>query len=328
MKSLISTTIIIFIFLKNSIAQEISLEMYKTKYINEEFDKKCNNFKLVTNNDNYFYLDKGDYLIHKKNKISEYKILAQNSDLSDFIIQTSIKILPSDNKRASVGVIFKSQPKKMDAITFEINQNKEYRIKQLIKNKYQILSGEKRKEGWIKTNLITNDKYNLIEIRSENNINDIYINRKYLTTFYVPEFRNGKCGIIVSPATKCRISHFFINIKENQSFDFKVKETNSQKKIRTKYSDNNNIINNNKKLNLFNMEDVKKTFYSVQFGVFLKKINKEAIKHFNDAWYEVNKNGSYIYYSEKFKSIIEAKKHTKKLISKGYNNTFIVTIKE
>jgi len=215
MKQLISTTILLLAFLSTTLnAQQISSEAYNKDLIHEDFNTEGEYFKIVTTNDNYFILDKGDYLLSRNNKDSEYAIIANNSSVTDFVIKTAVRIGPSNNKKGSVGIILKAQQDGKGAIIFEINKKREYRIKQIIGNNYQTLSGNAKHKGWVKNKLVNGvDEYNFIEIRSEKNIYDIYINSEYLTTFFIPDFTSGSCGLIISPATKARISYYYINTK-------------------------------------------------------------------------------------------------------------------
>jgi predicted nucleic acid-binding Zn-ribbon protein len=215
MKQLISTTLLLLAFLSTTLnAQQISSDAYNKDVIHEDFNTEGEYFKIVTTTDNYFILDKGDYLLSRNNKDSEYAIIANNSSVTDFVIKTAVRIGPSDNKKASVGIILKAQQDGKGAIIFEINKKREYRIKQLIGDNYQTLSGNAKQEGWVKNKLVNGvDEHNFIEIRSEKNIYDIYINSEYLTTFFIPDFTSGSCGLIISPATKARISYYYINTK-------------------------------------------------------------------------------------------------------------------
>ena len=54
--------------------------------------------------------------------ISQYIIIANNSSFSDFILKTSMRIGPSNNKNASIGIILKAQQNGEEAIIFEINK--------------------------------------------------------------------------------------------------------------------------------------------------------------------------------------------------------------
>ena len=215
MKHLISTTLLVITFLSSSLnAQQISLANYNKEFIHEDFNQEGEYFKTVTTTDNYFILDKGDYLLSRNNDESEYAIIANNSSVSNFILKTAVRLGPSNNKKASIGIVLKAQQDGKGAIIFEINKKGEYRIKQLLGSTYKILIGSSKKEGWVKSKKINGeDEHNFIEIITENNIYDVYMNSKYLTTFYVPDYTNGSCGLIISAETKARISYYHVNTK-------------------------------------------------------------------------------------------------------------------
>ena len=259
MKQLISTTLLLLAFLSTTLnAQQISSDAYNKDVIHEDFNTEGKYFKIVTTTDNYFILDKGDYLLSRNNKDSEYAIIANNSSVTDFVIKTAVRIGPSANKKASVGIILKAQQDGKGAIIFEINKKREYRIKQLIGNNYQTLSGNAKQEGWVKNKLVNGvDEHNFIEIRSEKNIYDIYINSEYLTTFFIPDFTSGSCGLIISPATKARISYYYINTKGESTAVANYTNENTASVNETIEQLNKRIVileENNAKLNELNTD--------------------------------------------------------------------------
>jgi len=259
MKQLISTTLLLLAFLSTTLnAQQISSDAYNKDVIHEDFNTEGNYFKIVTTTDNYFILDKGDYLLSRNNKDSEYAIIANNSSVTDFVIKTAVRIGPSANKKASVGIILKAQQDGKGAIIFEINKKREYRIKQLIGDNYQTLSGNAKQEGWVKNKLVNGvDEHNFIEIRSEKNIYDIYINSEYLTTFFIPDFTSGSCGLIISPATKARISYYYINTKGESTAVANYTNENTASVNETIEQLNKRIVileENNAKLNELNTD--------------------------------------------------------------------------
>ena len=259
MKQLISTTLLLLAFLSTTLnAQQISSDAYNKDVIHEDFNTEGKYFKIVTTTDNYFILDKGDYLLSRNNKDSEYAIIANNSSVTDFVIKTAVRIGPSANKKASVGIILKAQQDGKGAIIFEINKKREYRIKQLIGDSYQTLSGNAKQEGWVKNKLVNGvDEHNFIEIRSEKNIYDIYINSEYLTTFFIPDFTSGSCGLIISPATKARISYYYINTKGESTAVANYTNKNTASVNETIEQLNKRIVileENNAKLNELNTD--------------------------------------------------------------------------
>ena len=210
---LITITLLFLISSKIS-SQNISSSEFKQDLINEDFNKRSKVFKTVTDSENYFIIDNGDYFLSRHSSDTEYAIFANNSNASDFIIRTAIRIGPSKNNNASIGLILKAQKDAEGAVIFEIDKKGQYRIKQLNRDKYQILSGNKN-NGWIKETSINGmDEINNIEIRTEKNIYDVYINNDFITTFFIPDFTSGSCGIIISPQTKARLSYFNIIVKD------------------------------------------------------------------------------------------------------------------
>ena len=266
---------LIFLYLStNMYAQQISSDLYNKQIIYEDFNGKTTNFSIVTNADNYFIIDKGDYLLSRNNDVSEYAVIANNSQVNNFILKTSLRIGPSDNKESSLGIILKAQKEGKGAIIFEINKKKEYRIKQLDNNKYKILSGTNKNDGWVKNSAInTVDEHNAVEIRSENNIYDVYINNKYITTFFIPDYTKGSCGLIISPQTKARVSYYYIYIQGNNKNKVASFTENNNDNINSTIEDLNRKIvsleNNNEKLNNINIE------IKIRKDSLIQKINNE-----------------------------------------------------
>ena len=96
MKHFISTTLLFITILSSSLnAQQISSTAYNKAIIHEDFNQEGDFFPIVTTTDNYFILDKGDYLLSRNNEDSEYAIIANNSSISDFTLKTAVRIGPS-----------------------------------------------------------------------------------------------------------------------------------------------------------------------------------------------------------------------------------------
>ena len=68
MKHFISTTLLLLTVLSSNIfAQQISSTAYNKEIIHEDFNQQGEHFVIITTNDNYFILDKGDYLLSRNN---------------------------------------------------------------------------------------------------------------------------------------------------------------------------------------------------------------------------------------------------------------------
>ena len=212
MKTIFTTLLLSAILINNGKAQQISSDAYNQTEIHEDFSQEGQFFPIINTTENQFIIDNGDYFLIRNNMDSQYIINCSNSSFSDFILKTRIRIGPSNNKNASIGITLKSQQKGEGAIIFEINTKREYRIKQLLNNTYKILSDINKNEGWVKSKTINGvDEHNAIEIRTEKNDYDVYINNDYLTTFSNPDYRSGSCGIIISAETKARIAYYHLS---------------------------------------------------------------------------------------------------------------------
>ena len=111
MKKYITLTLFAVVTSTISFAQNIPELENIRNIINENFNKSESSFPILTNIDNYFIVDNGDYLLSRNNTESEYAILASSKEMiSDFILKTAIKIGPSSIKRSSAGVLIKAQP--------------------------------------------------------------------------------------------------------------------------------------------------------------------------------------------------------------------------
>ena len=53
-----------------------------------------------------------------------------------------------------------------------------------------------------------------------------------------------------------------------------------------------------------------------------------ALKGLDQVWYETTKYGTYIYLSGKFNSSQEATKYKNQLVTLGYPNAFVVTLRK
>ena len=255
MKHLFSTTLILITILSSSLnAQQISSASYNKEFIHEDFNQEGEYFNIVTTTDNYFILDKGDYLLSRNSNESEYAIIANKSSVSNFLLKTAVRLGPSKNKKASIGIVLKAQQDGKGAIIFEINKKGEYRIKQLLGNIYKTLSGSTKHEGWVKNKIINGvDEHNFIEIRTEKNIYDVYVNSDYITTFFIPDYTSGSCGLIISPETKARIAYYHINTQGESTTPTKS-YINGNTTIEELNRKINTLEVNNAKLNSLNTE--------------------------------------------------------------------------
>ncbi|MDA9345097.1 hypothetical protein N9Q99_01675 [Flavobacteriales bacterium] len=257
MKKYLTIALVSFVFSNNIIAQNIEdLESVKN-LLKEDFSDNQTNFPILTTVDNYFIIDNGDYLLSRNNTESEYAILANiEQNISDFSLKTAIKLGPSSNKRSSAGVLIKAQTNGTGSLVFELNRKGEYRIKELLINKtYKYLSGKTSNEGWVKNRQVKGqDEFNAIEIKCKDNVYDIYVNNKFITTLFTPSLYSGKMGIIIGRDAKARIAYYYLdvaaktnnNLIEEHMDDFTV--INQSNKLKQLESENTTLQNSNERL--------------------------------------------------------------------------------
>lgn len=208
----ISSSIFLVLLSLSIYTQNIRIEENLSIVIEENFNDENSQFPIITNIENYFILDNGDYLLSRNNKESEYAIFPSNNiSLNNFKLQTSIKLGPSSNKYSSAGILLKAKINGSSALVFEINRKSEFRIKKLINGTYNYLSGNNNNNGWVKNKSIKGEnQYNDIEVLSLDNSFDIYVNNNFLTSIYSPELKSGKMGIMIGNESKARISYFYL----------------------------------------------------------------------------------------------------------------------
>ena len=129
------------------LAQNISSADYLIPLVQENFDNPNSlYFTSETNQENYINTDNNTLFLIRKNTQTPYFVFAKHNLLEDFIIKTELRIGPSENKQASIGLILKAQQNGDSGIIFEINKRGEYRIRLKNLNEYKNLSEKKRME--------------------------------------------------------------------------------------------------------------------------------------------------------------------------------------
>ena len=134
MKRLIIYSIFVLLY-TNVNAQKISSSLFNKVILNEDFEQEGAYFPIVVDQDNYFVLDKGDYLLSRHNTQTEYIIIAKTNPVKDLLLKTEVRLGPSRNLSSSIGIVLKAKENRSQGIIIELNDRGEYRIKELINNK-------------------------------------------------------------------------------------------------------------------------------------------------------------------------------------------------
>ncbi len=189
----------------------ISLE-YTDVALREEFSQKNDNWPYLTTMENLYVPDKDEYFMHRRHKSNPYAILTNwKNSLSIFNILTTLKLGPSETKDQTIGVIFLVQGDGKGAIAFEINKFKQYRVKQLVGSYYKFLTGDNESQGWVKSShLASKNDYNQIDIRVNLPQVDIYLNKKFIKSFDVMDYKPGSMGFLIGADTKAKADYFYV----------------------------------------------------------------------------------------------------------------------
>ena len=221
--------IILYFFLVSCIAlsQEKRInEIFSQKIIIEDFNSEKSFFPIITTLDGKYAIivdSLGYYGLGSQN--SPYPlIMSWENDLIDYEVKISYRLKNEEESFVlqklqgeigqTIGVILKYNPDNQEALIFETNGVKQYRLSHLINEKLYSLT-----DDWIfSENLNRNDR-NEVMIRTKNNKYEFYINGKF-------EFRknmnkidtklnSGKFGFYIGENTQVMIDYFYLSTLEN-----------------------------------------------------------------------------------------------------------------
>lgn len=180
--------------------------------LSENFDTASDRWTFLSNIENLFLVQEGEYILNRKATEKPFALIA-NYDYNEqaFKIETSLKIEKSTDKNSSIGIIFMAQNDGNGGFIFEINADKEFRLRQIVSGSYKFMTGDAKNGGWTKSNSINGvNVYNQIDIRTSNRNYDIYINNNLLLSFTEIAYKTGRFGFIIGPATRAKIDYFYL----------------------------------------------------------------------------------------------------------------------
>jgi hypothetical protein len=186
--------------------------------LHEDFEKDNDLWMTASNADNFFVIQNGEYILHRRNTLTGYTIFPKwENQLSEYSISAGIKLAGSASDDASAGIIFMAQADNKGALIFEFNRQNQYRIKKLDGVNYKLLSGGQKNMGWVNSNFfLASDLYNRIEIRTADKNYDVYLNNNYLASFTELAYKSGRAGIVLGPGTTALVDNFFVTIPETK----------------------------------------------------------------------------------------------------------------
>jgi hypothetical protein len=160
-------------------------------------------------------VQEGEYILQRKATFSPYAVMAAfPAELSEFRLVASIKLDKTTADDGSIGLIFMAQADGKGGFIFEINREKQYRLRQITNNNYKYLTGSAPDGGWVKEEALKGlNLPNLIEIRTAGKKYDLYINNSFVKNFEELEYKSGNVGFIIGPGSKGKADFIYIFTK-------------------------------------------------------------------------------------------------------------------
>jgi len=240
MKQLSCLYALFLVFSITATSQQTVHNKLNQMMLDESFSELNDIWPVITNDDNFFVYDKGEYFMNRTKLGSPYAIMANwDNDLNTFSIRTSLMLGPVESMSQSLGLIFRASNDGQSALICDINKFHRFRIRQLIEGRYQIVSIE-GKEGWIKNSAIKGiNEYNDINIRSNGTDHDLYINGLLVYSFRIEGLKEGSFGLFIGPDTKGRVD--FINIYADELYRDKSKIYLTDEEVRELMKENKSL---------------------------------------------------------------------------------------
>ena len=237
----LSCLYILFLLLGfSSAAQQTVHKKLNQILLEESFSELNDIWPVITNDDNFFVFDKGEYFMNRTKTETPYAIMANwQNDLNSFSLRTSLMLGPAESAYQSLGLIFRASNDGQSALICDINKSHRFRIRQLRNGAYNVISTE-GKDGWIKNNAIKGiNEYNDINIKTNGSDHDIFINGSLVYSFRIENLEAGSFGILIGPETKGRID--YINIYADELYRDKSKIYLSDDEIRELIAENDDL---------------------------------------------------------------------------------------
>ncbi len=202
-----------------SVRGQLVRDKFDKMTLSENFDSSSSMWTIVSNLDNLFIVQEGEYILNRKTLVSPFAVIAgYSNEYTAFRMVSSVKMEKTQNDEGTAGLLFMAQEDGRGGFIIEFNRLKQYRIKQIAGGSYKYISGDARNNGWVKSNALSDlNLYNLVDIRTSGKNYDVYVNNVYLMSFTEPAYTTGKMGIIIGPGTKARFDFLYVFISSKAS---------------------------------------------------------------------------------------------------------------
>lgn len=224
------------LFSATSFAQTLAIGSFNKIIFQEAFNFNSGQFPLSTTSDNYIILDDGDLFI-SRNTSSDYSLFAKTPiTLNSYRVKTALKLGPSNNKTAYVGLLLNTQLDGSGTVSIEINAKNQYRLRQIQNGKPKYISGTRSNDGWVRAeNLKGIEEYNYLDVVVHQGSFDIYLNYVYVASYSVPDYQSGGMGFLVSGSSKARVDFAFV-YKQGEAVSFEEFTTTNQRLLEVEES--------------------------------------------------------------------------------------------
>ena len=319
MRSLVILTICTLLS-ATSFAQKLAIGSFNKIVFEETFNFNSGQFPLSTTSENYIILDDGD-LFMSRNASSDYSLFAKTPlTQSSYRVKTALKLGPSNNKTAYVGLLLNTQIDGSGAVSIEINSKKQYRLRQIQNGKPKYISGTRSNDGWLRVeNLNGIEEYNYLDIVVHQGSYDIYLNYVYIASYSIPDYQSGGIGFIVSGSSKARVDFAFV-YKQGEAVSFEEFTTTNQQLLEIedsfrKLTEEKSTLEKNYNNSVDDLITVKNKLSEAEGVIDALNIQiNGAQSNINDL------NASLTKKDQKIQSIIKDKKTLEDTISKNTKN--------
>ena len=195
-------------------AQSVN-EKFDKLTISENFDTVNTYWTTLSNVENLFIVQDGEYILQRRANAAPYAIIAEfENEFSDYRAVASMKLDHSMGELAHMGLLFMMQKEGQGGFLVEINKKKEYRLRQIVGGSYRFISGSSKDNGWTKHNSLNEPNFsNLIEIRCYKGSYDLFLNNVFARSFSEPNYKSGKMGLIIGPDSRGKVDFLYIFTK-------------------------------------------------------------------------------------------------------------------
>ncbi|MDX5320949.1 MAG: hypothetical protein LPK49_07805, partial [Bacteroidota bacterium] len=184
----------------------------------EPFDDASPKWRTSNSPDELYLIQGGHYVLHRKASTGPSIILPEEGDLYGESRVEMELTLDANVAGSSLGMMFLAKPNGKSAYMIEINDQREYRIRQIESSIFKEMSGTAKSSGWVKEKAIAKaGTKNRLAATYESGVLKFEINGKDLWVGDVFQPEKGKVGIYVGPGSKGFVDAIRVYVSEEEA---------------------------------------------------------------------------------------------------------------